>query len=83
MFGHPQRVVTSDSHKLPLLNESLGSIRSDTSFAFAHFVPRHPVKDQSRTTLISDEQTCARTGFFLQLRIQERKIMASKNNFTF
>ena len=35
-------------------------------------------------TQISDEQTCARTGCFLQLRIiQERKIMASKDNFTF
>ena len=42
MFGHLQRAITSGSHKLLPLNESLDSIRSDTSFVFAHFVPwRH------------------------------------------
>ena len=43
MFGHLQRAITSgSSHKLLLLNESLDSIRSDTGFVFAHFVPwRH------------------------------------------
>ena len=85
MFGHLQRAITSGSHKLVLLDESLDSIRSDTSFAFAHFVSLaslHSVKDQSRTLLISDERTYARTGFFLKLGIRERQIMASKDNFT-
>ena len=86
MFGHLQRAITSGSHKLLPLNESLVSIRSDTSFAFAHFVPwRHYTrfKDQSWTPLISDERTYSRTGFFLKLGIQERQIMASKYNFNF
>ena len=42
MFGHLQRAITSGSHKLVPLDESLDSIRSDTGFAFAHFAPwRH------------------------------------------
>ena len=32
--------------------------------AFRSLASPHPVKDQSRTTQISDEQTCARTGCF-------------------
>ena len=39
MFGHLQRTIRSGSHKLLPLNESLDSIRSDTSFTFARFVP--------------------------------------------
>ena len=87
MFGHLQRTITSGSHKLLPLNESLDSIRSDTSFTFSHFVPwrrsLHLVKDQSRTPLISDERTYARTGFVPQTRNTREQIMASKDNFTF
>ena len=39
MFGHLQRAITRGSHKLLPLNESLDSTHSDTSFAFAYFVP--------------------------------------------
>ena len=86
MFGHLQRTITSGSHKLLPLNERLDSIRSDTSFTFAHSFPGvtiHSVKDQSRTPLISDERTYAQTGFFSQTRNTREQIMASKDNFTF
>ena len=38
MFGHLQRAMTSGSRKLLPLNERLSGIRSDTSFASAHYV---------------------------------------------
>ena len=42
MFGHPHHAIMSGSYKVLPLNESLDSIHSSTSFAFAHFVPwRH------------------------------------------
>ena len=48
----------SGSHKLLSLNESLGSLRSDTSFPFAHFVPwRHHTRSKikvGRTNMCLD-----------------------------
>ena len=86
MFGHLQRIITSGSHKLLPLNESLDSIHSNTQvyvYIFRSLASLHSVKDQSRTPLISDERTYARTGFFPQIRNTREQIMASKDNFTF
>ena len=48
----------SGSHKLLPLNESLGNIRSDTSFAFAHFVPWPTPGQRSK----SDDANFGRTN---------------------
>ena len=48
MFGHLHRAITSGSHKPLSLNERLDSTRSDTGFAFAHFVPwRHHTRSKT------------------------------------
>ena len=84
MFGHLQLAITSGSHKLLQLSERLGSIRSFTSFVFPYFVPwhhhMHPVKNQSRTPLISDEQKRIYTNRIFSNYRNTREV--SKDNFT-
>ena len=75
MFGHLQRAISSGSHKLLPSNERLGSTRSNTNFAFVHFVPwRHHTRSKikvGRRYVRTNKH--ARTAFFFQLGIQERE----------
>ena len=86
MFGHLQRAISSGSHKLLPSNERLGSTRSNTNFAFVHFVPwRHHTWSKIKVgrRYVRTNKHMHGQHFFFKLGIQERQIKSSKDNYTF
>ena len=61
MFGHLQRAITSGSHKLLPLNQSLDSIRSDTSLRLHISFPGATTLSQRSK---SDASNFGRTNLF-------------------